>query len=678
MAGVDSDVTRTPTAIQPAAEAPAGPATRSEQEAPNPRVYFPALDGIRALAVILVFAFHAGFGWAEGGFLGVSVFFTLSGFLITRLLLDDGVRRRTIGLARFWTRRLRRLLPAALVAIVLGVVVGVTVLDGSPDSLRGDALAAVGYVANWRFLFSGHSYADLFQAPSPLQHFWSLAIEEQFYLVYPLVAVVVLRHSGGGRAFCRSLARTLAVGIVLSVCITLVAASFGAFDFVYYSLPTRAGELLVGGLLACSGIPRRLIGTRARPPLVVLGWLALFVIVALSATTQLGGWLSYGGLTAFAFVSAALIAAALARGGVATVLSWAPLRGLGRISYGVYLFHWPIILWLDAELVGLHGLALAGVQATVTILVATASYFLIEQPIRRGVWPTGRVAWVMGPSAVAAVVVAAVSLGALAPEPTATDFAASQRVVDAAASRAPAPAGSGSGTAADPFRIGFFGDSTALRTAVGIAQWTDSNPGLAVVAGDTGLGCSLTRGGDVRSHGVVDIAGRDCPDWATLWPKMLDEGTPDAAVVMFGPFDVADRRLPGDDQWRAPGDPVYDAFLEREMLEAVDLFLARGVTPVWLTSPRIDVDRSIRPAPAEPDPASDPARMARFNEIVRDVQRQRPELRVIDLATWLRDRPEGELDPVLRPDGVHFTIDSSRVVAAWLAPKIISELRARR
>ena len=180
-----------------------------------PLTHLPALDGIRGLAVLAVFAFHAGFGWAPGGFLGVSVFFTLSGYLITRLLLDDGWTHDHIDLLRFWARRVRRLLPAALVTIAFVMVLSATVLRVQPGVVRGDALAALAYVANWRFLFTGQSYTALFAAPSPLLHFWSLAIEEQFYLVYPLVCLGVIAIAGRDR-FRSALRTALWIGLGLS------------------------------------------------------------------------------------------------------------------------------------------------------------------------------------------------------------------------------------------------------------------------------------------------------------------------------------------------------------------------------------------------------------------------------------------------------------------------------
>src|SRR3954447_22398213 len=170
--------------------------------------HLPALDGLRGVAVVAVLFFHGGFRWAKGGWLGVSVFFTLSGFLITNLLVAEWSSDRSISLKTFWSRRFRRLMPAALACLLLVAFYGQ--VSASPEQLhhlRGDLLAAVGYVANWRFLFSKLSYADLFSAPSPVQHFWSLAIEEQFYVLYPLVVVAALRL--GGRRLLAALLTTV-------------------------------------------------------------------------------------------------------------------------------------------------------------------------------------------------------------------------------------------------------------------------------------------------------------------------------------------------------------------------------------------------------------------------------------------------------------------------------------
>ena len=159
--------------------------------------YVPALDGLRALSLAAILLFHSRLPWAAGGFLGVTVFFTLSGFLITSLLLTERARTGSIDLRAFWVRRARRLAPAVLVLLALVAALVGTGRLASSASLTGDAAATAGWVANWRFVLSGQSYADLFSQPTPFQHMWSLAVEEQFYLLFPGLLLLLLgRHDG--------------------------------------------------------------------------------------------------------------------------------------------------------------------------------------------------------------------------------------------------------------------------------------------------------------------------------------------------------------------------------------------------------------------------------------------------------------------------------------------------
>ena len=208
----------------------------------------PGLDGFRGVAVLGVLCFHAGFGWARGGYLGVSAFFTLSGFLIATLLLREREVTGTVRLRAFWARRARRLLPAGLLGLVLAVAYAWVFVDPSQlASVRADVIACIGYVANWRFVFAGRSYAELFTAPSPVQHYWSLAVEEQFYLVFPLIVAAC----GLTRArSCAVLATVLVVVGSASVLASFALRGPGGGDRVYYGTDTRAVELLAGALLA--------------------------------------------------------------------------------------------------------------------------------------------------------------------------------------------------------------------------------------------------------------------------------------------------------------------------------------------------------------------------------------------------------------------------------------------
>jgi peptidoglycan/LPS O-acetylase OafA/YrhL len=661
-----------------------------------PLTHLPALDGIRGLAVLAVFAFHSGFGWASGGFLGVSVFFTLSGYLITRLLLDDARSHNHIDLLRFWARRVRRLLPAALVTIALVMVLAATVLRVQPAALRGDALAALGYVANWRFLFTGQSYTALFSAPSPLLHFWSLAIEEQFYLVYPLVCVGVIAVAGRDR-FRSALRTALWIGLGFSGLATLLAVRAGNADFVYYSTPTRAAELIAGALLACSAGAGRLPGSQRRLWALPLGVGSIVAIAYLCATTtRTTGWVTQGGLVAFSALYVLVIVAALPSGAFSAALAFRPLQALGLISYGVYLFHWPVILWLNAERVGLHGAPLAGVQAGVTLAIATTSYWLIEQPVRRGRFPRGVMARFIAPAAIAAACLVVVLVAADLSPTAGVDLAVTSSKLDAAVN-----AGNNKGNAAtrlkagvplDNFtvpsvpaapvwntsqpapRIAIFGDSNAVVNGYGLQRWGKATGALRVIGFDAGLGCSIARHGMLK---FIDRAPVDptinCGDWAVDWPRVVSNTRPEVAVIIEGAFDVEDRLLPGDTQYRAIGDPVYDAFLHSEMLTATDLFLSRGVKVVWVTTPRIDSGREAQPYRVFPE--SNPERMIRYNKMVAQMAAERPGVMVVDFRSWLRQQPGGELDPSRRPDGVHFTDDSALAASGWLGPAILSAVR---
>ena len=218
--------------------------------------YRPGLDGLRALAVAAVILYHGQVSWAKGGFLGVDVFFVLSGFLITSLLLTEHEKTGRIGLTAFWSRRARRLLPALF--LVLAAVALYAVVWAQPSELgtiRGDGLASLLYVSNWKFIYTGASYFQAFQSPSPLTHTWSLAIEEQWYLLWPLAVILMMRVFRGNR---KTMTAAI-VGLALASA-TLMAVLFHPGSDpsrVYYGTDTRSQALLVGAALAALTAGRR-------------------------------------------------------------------------------------------------------------------------------------------------------------------------------------------------------------------------------------------------------------------------------------------------------------------------------------------------------------------------------------------------------------------------------------
>jgi peptidoglycan/LPS O-acetylase OafA/YrhL len=352
----------------------------------------PGLDGLRAFAVLLVIAYHLGFGWAPGGLLGVGVFFTLSGYLITDLLLAQVSRRGGVRLARFWLARARRLLPA-LFAMLVVVTAWVTVLGPAQPSQFRDAVAAAAlYVSNWQLIFHHVSYFARFAPPSPLNHLWSLAVEEQFYIVWPFLLLLGLRFVRDRNPLGirpRLAAATLLAALASAVAMAILYHPSLDPSRVYYGTDTRACELLVGAALAMVWPSRRLtaaIAPRARNALDALGVAGLLGICLLAwRTGEFSPFLYQGGFVLLAISTAALVAA-LAHPAcrLGPVLGWAPLRWVGIRSYGIYLWHFPIIVLTSPS--GAHGTDLLrdALQVAATFAVAALSWRYVEEPVRHG------------------------------------------------------------------------------------------------------------------------------------------------------------------------------------------------------------------------------------------------------------------------------------------------------
>lgn len=716
----------------------AAPAT----DAAPARVHHPGLDGLRGLAVAGVLLFHGGFSWAAGGFLGVSTFFTLSGFLITGLLLAEHARNGRIALGDFWARRFRRLLPASMVALAGIAVFGATV--ATPEqirNLRGDVLGAIGYVANWRFVFSGTSYGDLFSAPSPAQHFWSLAIEEQFYVLFPLL-VAGLLWLGRGR-------RTVLTVVLVALTALSVFANVAAYDpsgdtsRIYYGTDTRAAELLLGALLAvgaawwanrrspAAAIPQATVVTGGRSwlvlslarnvggPLALLAMLGLWVLV-----DQNDAWLYRGGFAAVGVLTAVVVLASVATGSVRTVLSARPLRWLGRLSYGLYLYHWPVFLWLTPARTGLDPAVNFALRFGLTAALAIASYALVEQPVRLG--RIVRAGWrplVAAPASAVAVAVMAVAVTIDPPAPTfefesisnqgrseiaappPVPAAASAATVGTAAANAHtdkglagsasgAPSSEGpSGAAASgaaamtdssadgaivasaavpagPVRVMVVGDSVGFVLAEALVRWGETS-GRAVVWNTSIPGCGIVRGGVVLGQsGRAETPVPGCEAWDGRWRRQLAEFDPDVVLVHSASWDLVPRMRAGETAMRVPGDPLFDAHVVGEYTAAVDALSSTGAEVVWLTPPCVESPNGAKEGVFEP------GRMERLaDHILPSLRAQRPGLAAVDLAA--RVCPRGEFTSTLggivdaRPDGIHFVPAAADWLAAWIGPQLV-------
>lgn len=396
-------------------EGPAPPSASNQTNRTEPHLatgrsparfeHIKALDGLRGFAVVLVVLSHFLPETAAGGFLGVDLFFVLSGFLITSLLMSERESTDRVSLGNFWLRRARRLFPA-LLAVVSAVLV-VTWVMGPEDRthrVAADGLASLLYVANWRFVISGQSYIRQFldEAPSPLQHTWSLAIEEQFYILWPLVFIGICALAvrfgnktpkpGRPMRWWVTGASLLAAGASFAWMVFLHARGTD-LDRLYYGTDTRVFAILIGAALgaATAGRPALPASNRVgRVLLITTGSLgAASLVLAMFTVTTDQDWLYAGGLGAIAMVLLVVLAAVAQAdpNPLAVVFRWRPLVGLGWISYGVYLWHWPITVWLDESSTGLQGWLLFGVRCAATLAVSLVSYRFLEQPIRQGRLP---------------------------------------------------------------------------------------------------------------------------------------------------------------------------------------------------------------------------------------------------------------------------------------------------
>ena len=653
------------------------------------------LDGLRGLAVVGVVAFHAGFGGMVGGYLGVSTFFTLSGFLIASLLFAGGNEHRGIVLRGFWGRRFRRLFPAAVVTII-AVLALFAPFVATPDqlaTLRGDSIASLFNVANWWYIIEGSSYGELFSAPSPLLHFWSLAIEEQFYLVFPLLLWAVIRVFGGRRSIVGGFLALLAAG-------SLAWTLFGGLDddHIYFGTLTRSSELLLGGVLAVVmtqyATRRAMVDRRGlRWVLVLAGAAALGVqLWWWWGLDQATGWLYNGGFTGYAALTClVIVAAAIPAGPVFRILAVTPMRWLGARSYAIYLIHWPLFLvarqtWGDAN----RWVITAGVVAA-SLLLAEVSFRLLERPIRYGVLFTNprRAVAAMGVSALA-VLLLAFTVIPDDPEGTRPDFEDELDRYEellAAPSGPPAAAGGNTTSTVAPSEdaeveaeveeepippapvpvVGAYGDSTALAMSLALARWGESTGRLGSIVGDLRFGCGVPRYERFRVESVVE-PDPVCLSWPQRWSEITAATDPDIVLLSSPAWSVPDAVIPGVGSYSSIGDPVVDDFIRQEFLTAVDVLSASGALVVlvnwpeygeWYDDGRADSVRR----------QAEPARMARLHEIQREVAELRPgSAAVIEFAGWLGPRAQ---DRVLRADGMHFTEEEFAVVTEeWFGAEL--------
>ena len=336
--------------------------------------------------------FHLGFGWAGGGYLGVDIFFVISGYLITTLLLAERSTSGTISLSGFWVRRARRLLPALfLVLVATSIAVYLDRSHMNVGAFRWDGIATMFYSANWRQIFTHASYFAQFQSPSPLEHTWSLAIEEQYYLVWPLLLLGafwvfkrISKHRSHGRLYPAIFSGILALGSFLSMNLSYHLSADATS--VYFSTQSRVFELLIGAILAIILLDRQAPSDKYNHSLTVLSAVSIAAFSILWAyASGPPGWMFHWGFLV-AVVLVAFVIADIARaapGPIGRFLALRPIRYIGRISYGIYLWHWPVIVFITTSATGLSGLNLDLVRSVLTLVISALSFHLVESPLRR-------------------------------------------------------------------------------------------------------------------------------------------------------------------------------------------------------------------------------------------------------------------------------------------------------
>ena len=653
--------------------------------------YQPALDGLRGVAVTLVLLFHGGFSWMAGGYVGVSVFFTLSGFLITTLLILEHQRTGTVSWSGFVARRARRLLPASLVCLVAISLLSWSGKFAAVPHLRRDVVAAALQVANWNALSGSGSYADLLSratgVSSPVDHYWSLAVEEQFYWVWPLAFLLLLKVSRSRARLVVHLALLAVVGVIGA---RVIAKTWGP-DAAYWATPARLGEILVGAALAGGCLlwhqrPRWL-------GIVGVAGLAIVLWSAVEWPTR-GGPAYDGWLGVFSLASGALILGLQVPGLLRTVFSFGPLVQLGRISYGVYVYHWPVFVLASRRALNLDGWPLFLVRMAITVAVSLVSYRLIEQPIRTSARRPRAV--VVAALPISALVVALALLVVPAQPGRRRVVAAPAQATTSSATATPTATttnrpttgasttgdvASGVGPAATtslpsttepvpdaPVNLVLIGDSTALALRAGLTLWAAEAPDRQEQS-VASIGCGLIRGTRMFGDDGAVFAERCAAALDEALPYVLTADRPDTAVIMVTVPDLTLRQWSNDEGMLSPSDGRYQERMLTDYRAMTDSLLSLGVRHIaWV----------VPPAPADwwigwvPDSPFTRDSWHSLTSVVTEIESEYPSVvQVARLDEWFA-ATGADLDPTVRDDGLHLTeAGALRVMDEFLGPVLL-------
>jgi peptidoglycan/LPS O-acetylase OafA/YrhL len=618
--------------------------------------HMPALDGLRGVAVVGVLLFHA--GHLSGGFLGVDAFFALSGFLITSLVVREADRTGTVDMIGFWGRRFRRLLPA--VVVLLAVTMLWARWFGSAAEwagVRSDGPWAQAYLANWHQIASSTGYWESFNDPPLLNHLWSLAIEEQFYVVWPLVVALLWKITRRPHA------------VLLASCLVATAASVAAMMMlydggdptrVYMGTDTRASSILVGAAAATAPAQRLwrwVIDQLGRSvDLVLAGLVGTLAVMWSSIDGASSPGLYRGGLLAHSIVAAVLVALCAQRShrrlAVQAILSWKPLVLVGALSYSLYLWHWPLYAMLSPQRTGWSGWSLTAVRLAASLAVGLISFHLVEQRVRhRSLWARGS----SGRVAFAGSMVALAAFWVITPRPRTEIASFDPSAIVVPATTTSTPPATLPPTQDNPEATPSASTSTTTTTTTVVPRWPeltsitwhgdsiafDAAPAVIAALEASGVRTDTLAYPGVRLTTYDD--GRDALSF------IRDRVQVDPPTVMVHQLSVWDAMATVEEQRQA-----FVAF--------DDLLAQHGVGLVIVTAP-VQTPRLADPAmPLLVDTARwlaarDPSRL-----VVLD---QTP----VFGEVYLRD-VDGDGIPERKPDGVHLCPSGAARLAVWLLDEL--------
>jgi peptidoglycan/LPS O-acetylase OafA/YrhL len=630
--------------------------------------YVGGVDGLRALAVSAVILFHFSPGVLPAGFLGVDVFFVVSGFLISRLVVRELSNTGELSMVTFWARRARRLLPA-LVTVTAVVVVAVAIDYSSIErnDLQWHALGSLFYSANWVFIGLGGSYFATVGRPSPFLHMWSLAIEEQFYVIFPIVCYcfrgAIVRHP------LRASMIALAGAVASSVWMYQLVDPLHDPSRAYLGTDSHAMGLLIGvalGILAGAGAPWDALGTRLRAHAAAARGMTALAVVALVGVVLTMRWadgysynLFRGGFFVFSLACGLLIVTVtqLPESPLARFLSLPFLIAIGLRAYSLYLWHWPVRVFITPH-PGFTGFELFAVRLIVSVALAEVSYRFVERPFRFGklalrFGSKGAVAYFAAGALLVSALAFTVALPDDTPPTSLADLPQPQGTTNA----------NGSGPSAA--RVDMFGDSTAL--VYGLAGSKHAAELDLNVAGDARLGCGIVTAVHM-SKGRIIPNREDCSDWQRRWLENLDKDPDAALLLMAGAWDVLDQRVDG--KRLTFGDPEWSTLLKSEYRKAMQVLTSTGRTLYVMEVPCYGPGDPAYPLPER----GDQDRIDALNQIIRDLA---DELDNVEVVPW-RDLvcPGGkraeEVNGVKlwETDKVHLTDAGAVEVWKWWLPRL--------